>query len=287
MIPVGGWETGGLAVESVEQRSPQIIAGQSVDAEITVHNYGLIPVSNVVLSLYVGDKKTGDATLNVAAGASSSIRQTIHIDSAGSHVITAKIESIAGSVNQLSRAVDVVVPINVLIIRSVSAGPHADYLKLALTPFASASRNITDMAAVRTLDYSESDDWSAIASQKNRVIVLDNIPQLSEAQARVLEQHVYGGGGLLISPGPATNVENFNTQLYREGSGILPASLGRATSIDEASITGVDLSHPIFQFLQGQPDPDPAAAIGRFFPALAVQPEAARAGAGRFLAAGA
>ena len=42
---------------------------------------------------------------------------------------------------------------------------------------------------------------------------------------------VYGGGGLLVAPGNLSRIENYNEQLWRDGSGILPAELQDATGL--------------------------------------------------------
>jgi hypothetical protein len=99
-------------------------------------------------------------------------------------------------------------------------------------------------------------------------VVLANVPRLTAVQARQLEQYVYGGGGLLVAPGNLSRAEDYNAQLWRDGAGLLPAGLETLASPDGAQPTallGLDLSHPIFQFLQGRQDPLPRVTIGRYF----------------------
>jgi hypothetical protein len=104
-----------------------------------------------------------------------------------------------------------------------------------------------------------------------QVVVLANVPQVTQPQALALEQFVYEGGGLWVAPGNLTRVESYNQQLYREGAGILPVRLLPATAEDGSEATTIqgitDFDHPIFRFLKGRPDPIPPVTIGRYFPA--------------------
>jgi hypothetical protein len=111
------------------------------------------------------------------------------------------------------------------------------------------------------------DKWPADLGQF-QVVVLANIEQFGEAHVRAIEQYVYGGGGLLIAPGGLSRIENYNEQLWRDGSGILPAELEDATPVDASeptSIVGYDNSSPVFSFLRERPDLMLYPTIGRCF----------------------
>ena len=248
---------------------------------------------------------------NVAAHASATVVQTLTIAASGSHVITARIETAdAMGDNSFSRAVDVESPINVLVVRGDAARTSSsrastesastqsattepvfsdqrlpvdrrpDYLKAALMPFSGAGRAGPDLAAVRIVQ-ADALEWGALDSRLFRVLILDDVGVLTAAQAQTLEQHVYGGGGLLISPGPHTVAANLNGLLYREGSGIMPAALSPATAADGSAATSLarlELSHPIFGFLAGKPDQIPQACDPAVFPFIADLAQGAGAG---------
>jgi len=282
VIPVGGWETDNLAIESVAVASPQIVVNQPAEIQITVHNYGSAPRAAVPLSVFVDQQWIAATTVNLPPAASTTVTQSLRIRTPGSHVITVRTPPDGISRDeQFSLAVDAVTPINVLVVRDnrpmLGAAGQVDYLTLALMPLAAVGHPAADATAVRLLTWSAQNDWTNLDSQRFRVIILDGISQLTPAQARALEQHVYGGGGVLVSPGSRTRADNFNDLLYRDGAGILPASLGRATAADGSDATtilGIDLAHPIFSFLRGLPDPIPTATIGRYFHATPRPPDA-------------
>jgi hypothetical protein len=115
------------------------------------------------------------------------------------------------------------------------------------------------------------------------VVILANIPRFTVQQARQLEQYVYGGGGLLIAPGNLARIDDYNTQLWRDGAGVMPAQLESPVPPDGSqatSLLGLELSHPIFRFLQGHDEPLPATTIERYFPVRV--PEGASRVIGRY-----
>jgi hypothetical protein len=271
VVPIGGMESDNIAIESIVLPMPQVIVNQPTDVEVTIHNYGPVARTSVPLAIGVNGSSSNRTTVNVSPGASVTVKQSIRIGQPGPRFISAQItaESI-GWGNELYYAMDVSAPIPVLVDRGDLDEKKTDYLKLALMPFASAGRPGPDVANIRILG--REDAFGDLESRKIPVVVLDGVREISEADARSLEQFVYGGGGLLVMPGPLTDLANLNQQLFRQGAGILPASVQDATGADSLSsttISHVELSHPIFRFLAGSPNPTPAAEIGRYFPVVA------------------
>ncbi len=56
-------------------------------------------------------------------------------------------------------------------------------------------------------------------------IFLCDVPRLDKADARRLEAFVRGGGGVVVILGPRVDVKAYNTELYRDGKGLLPVKL--------------------------------------------------------------
>jgi hypothetical protein len=56
-------------------------------------------------------------------------------------------------------------------------------------------------------------------------VFLCDVPRIGEQEAQRLEQHVLRGGGLVICLGPDVDIASYNTWLYRDGHGLLPARL--------------------------------------------------------------
>ncbi len=214
------------------------------------------------------------ATLNVEAGATTAFRAPVLVNERGSHLLMARIDAPGMMADRnFEYVVDVVSRLRVLVIsgdeREGSSAGESWYLRNALAPFGGGNGgrgNPADIAVVK--------DWPGELRSYN-VVVLANVPQITAAQARALEQYVYEGGGLLVAPGGLSRVENYNTLLYRNGSGLLPARLGTSVGgwSTPAYVASLDSEHPIFKFINGW-QAMPSAVVGRYFPAVAKPLEA-------------
>lgn len=284
VVFAGSTEVDNLAVESVELTETPAIVGQPATLLVGIHNYGSSPRSALPLSMSVDGKTELQTTVTIPAGAGVHVPAMIpggSLGTAGSHIVSAEIKTSGfREDDQLETVVNVIDPIRVLVISGDEWGGESggfrnesDFLRLALSPFHTLSRHGVDPCRVEVV----SDEKWPDELQQYQVVILANVEQLSEARARTIEGYVYGGGGLLIAPGNMTRVENYNEQLWREGSGILPAELEDATSADgteATAIVGYDSSSPVFQFLHERPDLMLYPTIGRYFP---VTPRSAEA----------
>ncbi|GEM_PF-1740450 len=81
------------------------------------------------------------------------------------------------------------------------------------------------------------------------VVILANVSNLDAAKTTELERYVEEGGGLLIFPGDLSDTQFFNTLLYRDGRGILPAAMVETEGDDKdrekyVNIGGPPYPHP-------------------------------------------
>jgi len=204
--------------------------------------------------------------------------------------------------DRLDMVVDVREPIRVLAITGDEARETAaddidyddgatvgQYLSAALSPFKASGKKTPDPCTVQVVP---ADRWTGPAVQlpggkkgetketrlsAYQAIFLAGVEQLSDAQAVALEQFVYDGGGLLVAPGELSRETALDAALYRDGSGILPASLGAPTSYDwsaQTSLLGFEATHPVWRFLGGRPDALLPVTIGRHCPVERLAPHA-------------
>jgi hypothetical protein len=279
VVPVGSQKGENLAIESVELVNPPAITDQPAEVEVRVHNFGRQFRGNVEVK--VADKTT---TVSVAPQSVTSVRVPMKFGTAGSKLVTA---SLAGGGlkfdDQMRAALEVVEPIRVLIVsgdeRGVPLQNESDFLRIALAPRTAQARQGGKETAKAgqafgdscRVDVEPADRWDVERLRNYQVLVLANVPQLSQVQAVAVEQFVYEGGGLWVAPGNLTRVDQYNQLLYRDGAGILPARLLPATAEDGSEATTLqgitDFDHPVFRFLKGRPDPVPMVTVGRYFPA--------------------
>jgi hypothetical protein len=80
------------------------------------------------------------------------------------------------------------------------------------------------------------------------IVVLSDLPELSDDRLLKLENRVKSGGGLLVFLGPSAKAPFYNTRLYNPKSGdlsLLPAPLGALSSEGLCSLTRIDWTHPL------------------------------------------
>jgi hypothetical protein len=139
--------------------------------------------------------------------------------------------------NRQDYAVDVVPALPVLLVDGDSTrAPQrrsTDFLRDALSP----ARDPNPVVKTRVVTADELtpaalgvEDEAAKTPAKDapvrpRVLVLCDVPRLSAAQAEAVGRFLADGGGVLVTLGGRTEGDEYNTRLYREGKGWLPARL--------------------------------------------------------------
>lgn len=272
VIPIGGDDAGNVAIESVQILDPPVIRGVPAQVEVRVRNFDSLASTGLPLRISVGNQQDlFTTTLNLDARAEVPVRASITFPQTGPWQLRARIDpSGLTQDDTMEFAAEVIDPVGVLVIsgderESSAYRGETDFLRLALCPYQAARRAGTDMADVQVVT---PDAWPRLSRLAQKVLVLANVPRLSADQVRQIEQFVYGGGGLLLAPGNLTQLDDYNAQLWRDGSGLLPAKLGAPVAVDSietTSLLGMELSHPILRFLRDRDDPVPEAAIRRYF----------------------
>ncbi len=88
------------------------------------------------------------------------------------------------------------------------------------------------------------------------VVVLANVYHVGETAVTSLEQFVRRGGGLVVFLGDQVDPDFYNTALYRDGAGWLPASLGDRLHVPSAShLVVTERLHPAMRQLSREGDP--------------------------------
>jgi hypothetical protein len=288
-VPVGGADVQNVTVESIELLTAPAIRGQPLEVEVRLRNHGPVQWAALPLGVRAGDRRLPQTPVNLAPGATTGVRASVQFDKAGSNILSARVRASGPAFDdRMDLAVEVVEPLNVLILSGDERDPggagatanslaslrnESNFLAVALAPFKSSGQAGPDPCVVKVVP---AELWSQVQLKDYQVVVLANVERFTPAQARSVEQFVYDGGGLLVAPGNLARADEYNAALYRGGAGVLPAELRPPTASDGSGATallGIRLTHPVFQFLRGRPDPLPPATIGRYFPASTRRPD--------------
>jgi hypothetical protein len=262
-----------IAIESISVAPIPAIAGLPNDVELKLRHAGSgAAVSKVPLTLKAAKETVFSGTVDLTPSAVTTVTVPVRFDAPGQQTLVAQITSATLAFDdRLQHVVDVVSPLRVLVVsgdeRAAAAGAfrnESDFLRTALTPYATMKRGGIDPAKVTVTPVEK---WTDPSLPDTDVLVIANVAELTPQQVRAVESFTYAGGGVLIAPGAATRVESYNRALYRDATGLLPAFLLGPSSDQPTSLLGIDLSHPIFRFLRGRPAPIPSAVVARMFTA--------------------
>ncbi|MGD9723346.1 MAG: BatA domain-containing protein [Pirellulales bacterium] len=127
-------------------------------------------------------------------------------------------------------------------------GSETDFLALAL----SLSGEIAEPFRVEIISDAQ---WASTPTARPDLLVFANVPRVSEEQAELLERMVAEGMGLMIFVGDATDPDNYNLHLFKNGAGLLGASL--------EGISDIEFSGLLVESAEGSP----LEAVGQLSPA--------------------
>jgi hypothetical protein len=185
---------------------------------------GTEPVTRRV-SLEIDGQRLAERTLNVQLQpeGEASVEFEYRFQSHGSHLIGVVLDD--DNLPADNRAYAAVTVAEALPVLLVDGRPHLDstqsetfFARAALT----AASNRTPWIRARTVPW---DRFTPADLREVEVVVLANVPRLTDVQAGALKDYVTRGGGLFIALGDLINADNYNDLLFDEGNGPLPASL--------------------------------------------------------------
>jgi len=152
-------------------------------------------------------------------------------DSLGSHLVSVVLEAdpLPGD-NRSDAAISVTAALPVLL---VDGQPNFDptasetfFTRMAL----SAPSNFTPWISATVLP---ADQLQPADFQVPEVVILANVARLSAEVTAALSQFVASGGGVLVAPGDAVDAEFYNSQLFADNTGWLPASFQAIQSSEQ------------------------------------------------------
>ncbi len=211
----------------------------------------------------------------IKAGETVTRRVQVHFPKAGTHVVRTTLSGDALSLdNERYCVVHFPEGVDVLVIDGSTETENGYFLSSIFEPEltdeedASGPRTRT---GIKTTVHSVSflRDKTVEDLEQYRTIYLCDVPRLDTGAVKSLEQYVKRGGGLGVFVGPNVASSYYNSNLYVEGTGLMPVPLSRdellpeqtAEEIDESSkapdINAID--HPVFEGFG-----DSATSLARF-----------------------
>jgi hypothetical protein len=181
---------------------------------------------------------------SIPPGESETRTFPVYFNTPGKHVVFGSLPEDSVAIdNQRWNVTEFSTDVKVLMVDDESR-QQANYLSLAISP-----GGMTGISPeIQTKSYLR--DTSQEQLGQFDVIFLLGIDSLDESAVKNLELFVQAGGGCAFFLGPNTNLNAFNTTLYRNGEGVFPMPISRVFDVPELIEDRVpDISpnqHPMF-----------------------------------------
>lgn len=234
-----------VSVEAIDATSTVATDGEPLGLSAVVRSQGTTPVTRAV-EFYLDDKKRGEQQVTIEPGGQALARFETPPRFGEGAVHRAEIR-LSGEPDPLPDddrryfTFKVRPPLRALLIADSSV--DSEFVAAALDPDpTAATRSVrVDRARPANLARMRPDDLRGFAA-----VFLLSVAELDDAGWALLTQYVRDGGGLVVSLGPRTSMENFTSVVPSQ---LLPAKLAaKAVAPDGATFGKVaDLTHPLFE----------------------------------------
>jgi len=229
LVNVGESAEENVAITGLEASQPQIVSGVPARFQVAVSNHSSVPLKQVGLSVSIAQHRLPPVLIPMIEPGQTvhePIEVTFPQDGPDKLRVT-----LAGAVvhedglpldNTRAMGVDVVPSVQVLVVDGESSNdPYRDEVYLLRTSLRPAGRAASGNE-LTVVDDQELDD---VELDPYHVVILANVGRLSQAARRNVEAFVADGGGLVIFAGDQIDLDQYNTELYRNGDGALPIAL--------------------------------------------------------------
>ncbi len=255
LVNVGVDDAANVALTKLSLRGGRLVAGTTGTVQATIVNFSQRPRENIELQLSIGAMTQPSKTIRrLSAGQSASVELEAEFVRAGEESVRVEIPPDALSEDNVRYATaDVAEAIRVLVVNGEPSSDAYDdevtFLATALRPegeiFSGNEVVVVDEAAIEETNLANF-----------HVVLLANVYRVSEPAVESLERFVRRGGGLLVFLGDQVDADLYNTAMYREGEGLLPARLTELIRAPEAShLVVTDRLHPAMRGLSIEGDP--------------------------------
>jgi aerotolerance regulator-like protein/VWA domain-containing protein/glycosyl hydrolase family 42 (putative beta-galactosidase) len=255
VVDVGVEGADNIAVTAVRPLSKIVGTGTPMTFEIDVTNFGRAMKAGVTVN-FAADKFSQDnKTLDIGPGKTETATFSHTFRTEGAHLVQAQLAEdrlSADNVRHLALNAEKSVPVLLVNGETATAVEENEtyYIERALSPpTAEGAPRYSHIEPKVITEFGV----SAADFERYRLVVLANLASLaSENAVPRLEDYVRRGGALVVFLGDRVDSVFYNQQLYKNGTGLLPARLGREMGRlgdDKKGVT-IELTKPVYPALQ-------------------------------------
>ena len=242
LVPVSeGDAPANVAVTDVSVRSRIVEAGQPVEIEATLVNYGEATLEDYTASLYLGEERVAQSTTSLEPRLETTVAFTVTPEERGwlSGRVTIEDDDFAFDDE---RFFSLHVPEQRRLLLVEGQGQNSRFVRLAL------SAQEGEGAAAFSVDTISEQDLAATTLSEYDTIFLLGPRDLSSGEVADLTRYVENGGGVMLFPNEGARADDYNALLSQLNGGSFTGfsgSMGADNAV--ASFSRVDLEHPLFE----------------------------------------
>lgn len=250
LLRVGVETPGNVSVEGLKFSSKAIGVGQQLLIRASLKNHGTETYEKARVTLLRDGVEESVSQVDLNPQSTTQTLFECRFESAGSHVLTVEltVDDPLSTDNRYSAAVNVWEKIDVMLVDGhPSAEPlqgETDFLAVALTPFTLGRLKLVDLLQTKTISPAA---LNSAALDSTRVVVLANVPKLSDEQVIILTSYVRSGGTLLVFPGDRLDTAWYNEKLFADRGGLLPLPFSAAIGTHEDNGKGTRIVSQHFE----------------------------------------
>jgi len=229
LVLVGDAAESNLGVTGLRVESGLTPVNQQLRCSVEVLNGSTTEARDVRVSLQVDDEPPADEAIipSIQPGTSASAALFAKLHTEGFHTLTAKLSpDRLPADDKRTVAVRAIRAVKVLLVTGTTPSTTSQsddfYIRNALVP---VSRNELDDYYIKTTTTSVAQLHAAALDEYDAVFLLD-LPSIQPGDVSPLLSYVQQGGGLVIFPGPGSNLDLYNEQLGHDG--FMPVRFGQA-----------------------------------------------------------
>ncbi len=230
-----------LAIEKIEFGNQLIESGKPFQLSVQIANFSSLPVTNLLVGLYLDGKRVGQSDVDIGRGGKSTLKFTSAVEKAGIHTGFFELTDDDLMIDN-RRYFAFRIPEKIIVLLVGENDGDTRYLNLALNPSdaSDATKEITQVSkgAFPAVDFSQ-----------YQVVIFSNLSKLSDVSLANLERFVRKGGGVFFLLGNRIDPEFYSKEILKN---FFELNIGASMALTRSAggffdLEKFDLSHPIFQ----------------------------------------
>jgi len=228
------------SIEGIRLINQILQKNKEIEIETVISNFMEKPVSDLIVNLYLGGRRTAQRTISIDKRSSGIITFSVIPEISGLISGFAEIESDLLEEDN-KRYFDLFIPEKVEVLLVSGKDDSENYLKLALHPEKS------DSSTIRLTQVNPS-RFSTAEIKDYDLVIFDNMKNILDSDIQRLKNFLKSGKGIIIFPGDQTDVNYYNRITTKELNLPKILSIQKTSEPNKGFITfgRIDFQHPIF-----------------------------------------